>query len=205
MNGGTYNALLNTTSKRTAAVAARLSILSYVAMGVVTATSGVHYLNTQVDIPVVLNIIALLFSFALLAIVGIPENSRVAIAILCYCSVVRTSGLFMVVVVIFANLLGDPSVLMYFALYFIVVALVMFVMFERVTMLRCILALMKKTAPSQYAKETAAEYFRTQKTHPRWNTLELAEVGRSLEPLRVSAALRSSSSANDRTSPSSTK
>ncbi|ETI55961.1 hypothetical protein F443_01409 [Phytophthora nicotianae P1569] len=73
-------------------------------------------------------------------------------------------GLVMVVVAIFANLLGDPSVLMYFALYFIVVALVMFIMFERVTILRCLLALMKKTAPSQYAKETAVNYFRTRDT-----------------------------------------
>eukprot|EP00644_Phytophthora_capsici_P013304 jgi/Phyca11/532512/estExt2_fgenesh1_pg.C_PHYCAscaffold_50280 len=406
LNGGTYNALLNTTSKRAAAVAACLSILSYVATGVVSATSGVHYLNTQVDIPIVLCIIALLLAFALLAVVGIAENSRVALVIFLHhilvlsilvvscavygiknphifrdnmsadfpevdfagsmlngnaftavffgfgaamlgitgfesssnyveeqapgvfrktlrnmwalasgfnvclgvgilavlplggddgiyasadallskaaevalgswfstwvsvdafivlsgsvltsyvgiCGLVRrlatdrvlpsflaktnktrgtnhyiiavyfllssslvlvldadtkimngvytyaflglmalfasaamllkakrpemprdviapwsvlVGGLLMVVVAIFANLLGDPSVLMYFALYFIVVALVMFVMFERVTMLRCILALMKKTVPSQYAKETAAEYFRTRDT-----------------------------------------
>ncbi|ETK95752.1 hypothetical protein L915_01349, partial [Phytophthora nicotianae] len=81
MNGGTYNALLNTTSKRAAAVAACLSILSYVATGVVSATSGVHYLDTQVDIPIVACTIALLFAFALLALVGIAENSRVALVI----------------------------------------------------------------------------------------------------------------------------
>ncbi|POM61012.1 hypothetical protein PHPALM_30043, partial [Phytophthora palmivora] len=81
MNGGTYNALLNTTSKRAAAVAACLSILSYVATGVVSATSGVHYLDTQVDIPIVFCTIALLFAFALLAFVGIAENSRVALVI----------------------------------------------------------------------------------------------------------------------------
>ncbi|KAF4045970.1 Amino acid permease [Phytophthora infestans] len=40
-------------------------------------------------------------------------------------------GLIMVVVAIFANLLGDPSVLMYFALYFISVALVMFIIYFR--------------------------------------------------------------------------
>ncbi|ETN15300.1 hypothetical protein PPTG_06587 [Phytophthora nicotianae INRA-310] len=406
MNGGTYNALLNTTSKRAAAVAACLSILSYVATGVVSATSGVHYLDTQVDIPIVACTIALLFAFALLALVGIAENSRVALVIFLHhivvlsilvvscavhgiknpdifrdnmnadfpevdfagtmldgnaftavffgfgaamlgitgfesssnyveeqapgvfrktlrnmwalasffnvclgvgilavlplggdggiyaskdallskaaevalgswfstwvsvdafivlsgsvltsyvgiCGLVRrlatdrvlpsflaktnqlrgtnhyiiaaffllsaslvlilnadstimngvytyaflglmalfasaamllkakrpeiprdviapwstlVLGLIMVVVAIFANLLGDPSVLMYFALYFIVVALVMFIMFERVTILRCLLALMKKTAPSQYAKETAVNYFRTRDT-----------------------------------------
>ncbi|RLN49956.1 hypothetical protein BBJ28_00019982, partial [Nothophytophthora sp. Chile5] len=78
MNGGTYNALLNTTSKRTAAVAACLSILSYVATGVVSATSGVRYLDNQVSIPIVGCTIILLGAFALLAIVGISESSRVA-------------------------------------------------------------------------------------------------------------------------------
>ncbi|KAE8968848.1 hypothetical protein PR003_g27699 [Phytophthora rubi] len=81
MNGGTYNALLNTTSKRTAAVAACLSILSYVATGVVSATSGVRYLNTQIDIPIITSIIALLGAFAVLAFVGISESSRVAVFI----------------------------------------------------------------------------------------------------------------------------
>ncbi|KAE9077709.1 hypothetical protein PF010_g23408 [Phytophthora fragariae] len=406
MNGGTYNALLNTTSKRAAAVAACLGILSYVATGVVSATSGVHYLDTQVDIPVVVCTIALLFAFAVLALVGIAENSRVALIIFLHhivvlsvlvvscavygiknphifrdnmnadypevdfagsmldgnaftavffgfgaamlgitgfesssnyveeqapgvfrktlrnmwalasvfnvslgigilavlplggddgiyasadallsktaevslgswfetwvsidafvvltgsvltsyvgiCGLVRrlstdrvlpsflaktnalrgtnhyiigcyfllssslvlilnvdstimngvytyaflglmalfasagmllkakrpeiprdvsapwtvlVLGFVMVVAAIFANLLGDPSVLMYFALYFIVVAFVMFVMFERVTILRCILALMKKTAPSKYAKDAAVNYLRTRDT-----------------------------------------
>ncbi|KAF4316228.1 hypothetical protein G195_010337 [Phytophthora kernoviae 00238/432] len=81
MNGGTYNALLNTTSKRAAAVAACLSILSYVATGVVSATSGVSYLATQVDIPIVGCTVVLLFVFALLATLGITDNSRVALAI----------------------------------------------------------------------------------------------------------------------------
>ncbi|POM66797.1 Transmembrane protein [Phytophthora palmivora] len=81
MNGGTYNALLNTTSKRTAAVAACLSILSYIATGVVSATSGVHYLNIQVEIPIVGSIIILLGAFAVLSFIGIAESSRVAVAI----------------------------------------------------------------------------------------------------------------------------
>ncbi|KAG7399378.1 hypothetical protein PHYBOEH_009043 [Phytophthora boehmeriae] len=81
MNGGTYNALLNTTSKRTAAVAACLSILSYIATGVVSATSGVRYLNNQIDIPIVGCTIILLGAFALLALLGITESSRVAVFI----------------------------------------------------------------------------------------------------------------------------
>lgn len=81
LNGGTYNALLNTTSKRTAAVAACLSILSYVATGVVSATSGVRYLKNLVDIPLVGSTIILLAAFAVLAVIGITESSRVAVAI----------------------------------------------------------------------------------------------------------------------------
>ncbi|EGZ14189.1 hypothetical protein PHYSODRAFT_335855 [Phytophthora sojae] len=357
MNGGTYNALLNTTSKRTAAVAACLSILSYVATGVVSATSGVKYLNTQIDIPIVTSIIVLLGAFAVLAFIGISESSRVAVFIFlhhiivlsilfvscviygvqnthifsdnmktelpevdfagsmldgnvftsiffgfsasmlgitgfesssnyveeqqpgvfrktlrnmwalvtffnlglgvgilavlprrgavltsyvgivglverlsndrvlpaflakknklrgtshniiglyfvlsaslvlilntdsicpmytyaflglmatfsCACMLLKGKrseiprdihapwaavivGFILVVVAIFANLLGDPSVLMYFAIYFIVVMFVMFVMFERVTILRCILVMMKKMAPSRYGKAAA--------------------------------------------------
>ncbi|KAE8992977.1 hypothetical protein PR002_g20379 [Phytophthora rubi] len=81
LNGGTYNALLNTTSKRTAAVAACLSILSYVATGVVSATSGVHYLNNQEEIPTVSCTIILLGAFALLSALGTAESSRVAVVI----------------------------------------------------------------------------------------------------------------------------
>ncbi|KAL7684173.1 putative amino acid/polyamine transporter I [Plasmopara halstedii] len=81
MNGGTYNALLNTTSKRTAAVAACLSILSYVATGVVSATSGVRYLNNLIDIPIVGSTIILLGAFAALTVIGITESSRVAVVI----------------------------------------------------------------------------------------------------------------------------
>ncbi|KAI9909928.1 hypothetical protein PsorP6_010373 [Peronosclerospora sorghi] len=40
LNGGTYYALLNTTYKRTAAVAACLSILSYVSTAVASTTTG---------------------------------------------------------------------------------------------------------------------------------------------------------------------
>ncbi|KAI9909739.1 hypothetical protein PsorP6_010215 [Peronosclerospora sorghi] len=53
LNSGTYNALLNTTSNRTAAVAAWLSILSYVATAVASTTTGVRYLNNQVTVPIV--------------------------------------------------------------------------------------------------------------------------------------------------------
>ncbi|TYZ66064.1 hypothetical protein PybrP1_006106 [[Pythium] brassicae (nom. inval.)] len=81
LNGGSYNGLLNTTSKRTASIAACLGILSYVATGVVSATSGVHYLAKQVDLPIVASVVALLLAFALIAFLGITESSRVALVI----------------------------------------------------------------------------------------------------------------------------
>lgn len=46
LNGGTYNALLNTSTKYLASMAAGLSILSYLATAVVSATSAVNYLQT---------------------------------------------------------------------------------------------------------------------------------------------------------------
>ncbi|RLN37365.1 hypothetical protein BBJ28_00019733 [Nothophytophthora sp. Chile5] len=90
MNGGTYNALLNTTSKRAAAVAACLGILSYLATGVVSASSGVRYLNNQVNVPIVGCTVALLFAFALLALVGVAESSRVALVIFVHHIIVLT-------------------------------------------------------------------------------------------------------------------
>jgi amino acid transporter len=81
MNGGTYNALLNTTSKRTAAFAATLSILAYIATGVVSATSGISYISNVVEMPLVGCTIALLLVFAVLNVVGISESSRVALVI----------------------------------------------------------------------------------------------------------------------------
>ncbi|KAI9992687.1 hypothetical protein PInf_014554 [Phytophthora infestans] len=81
LNGGSYNVLLNTTSKRTAAVAATLGIISYLATGVVSGTSALRYLDTQVDVSVVPGTVALLFVFAMLSIIGIAESATVALII----------------------------------------------------------------------------------------------------------------------------
>ncbi|KAL3670116.1 hypothetical protein V7S43_004432 [Phytophthora oleae] len=81
LNGGSYNVLLNTTSKRTAAVAATLGIISYLATGVVSGTSALRYLDTQVDVSVVPGTVALLFVFAMLSIIGIAESATVALVI----------------------------------------------------------------------------------------------------------------------------
>ena len=45
----------------------------------------------------------------------------------------------LIIIAFFGTLLGDPTVLMYFALYFIAVACVVFTMLERIFVLRVIL------------------------------------------------------------------
>lgn len=81
LNGGSYNVLLNTTTKRMASFAASLAILSYLATGVVSATSACTYLSTQVPtLPLVPGTIVLLGIFAMLCCIGIAESSVVALA-----------------------------------------------------------------------------------------------------------------------------
>jgi amino acid transporter len=47
LNGGAYNALLNTTSKRWASLAACLTVLSYMATAVISASEAMHYVQSQ--------------------------------------------------------------------------------------------------------------------------------------------------------------
>ncbi len=82
LNGGTYTVLLNTTSKRTAAGAAVLTLLSYVATAVISAGEAMHYAHYLISgLPVFWATIGLLAVFALLNVVGISESAVVAIAI----------------------------------------------------------------------------------------------------------------------------
>ncbi len=82
LNGGAYNILLNTTSKSNASVAACLTILSYMATAVISASEAMHYLHNLVEgIPVFLSTIIVLAFFMFLMIGGIKESSKVAIAI----------------------------------------------------------------------------------------------------------------------------
>ncbi|KAF0700679.1 Aste57867_8857 [Aphanomyces stellatus] len=82
LNGGSYNLLLNTTSKRVASFAACLSILCYTATAVVSASTACYYLQVTVpDVHVVGLTIALLAFFAMLMLIGINESSVVATAI----------------------------------------------------------------------------------------------------------------------------
>lgn len=98
LNGGAYNALLNTTSKRISSIAASLTLLSYMATAVISANEAIHYLfhlepihhylmetlnlsEYQYNNVVILATVFLLAIFAGLAIMGIKESSKVAIAI----------------------------------------------------------------------------------------------------------------------------
>ncbi|GAB9475990.1 Transmembrane protein [Globisporangium polare] len=85
LNGGSYNVLLNTTSKRFAAFGAALGIISYLATGVVSGTSAINYLGTQVSgLATVPWTILLLFLFAVLNLIGIAESAVVALVIFCF-------------------------------------------------------------------------------------------------------------------------
>lgn len=79
LNGGAYNALLNTTSKSMASLAATLTILSYMATAVISASEAMHYVHELwTKWPVIWATIALLMLFMGVTILGIGESSRVA-------------------------------------------------------------------------------------------------------------------------------
>ncbi|MCA9289625.1 MAG: APC family permease [Phycisphaerales bacterium] len=82
LNGGAYNALLNTTSKFRASLAACLTILSYMATAVISASEAMRYAQAVVpQVPLTAATIGLLGVFMLLTILGITESARVAIVI----------------------------------------------------------------------------------------------------------------------------
>ena len=82
LNGGAYNALLNTTSKGRASLAACLTILSYMATAVISANEAIHYLHSLWStIPLMQATVFLLFLFMILTILGISESATVALFI----------------------------------------------------------------------------------------------------------------------------
>lgn len=82
LNGGAYNALLNTTSKSVASFAATLTLLSYMATAVISANEAIHYLHHLIPaIPIIIATIILLGFFAALTIGGVSESAKVAIGI----------------------------------------------------------------------------------------------------------------------------
>ncbi len=82
LNGGTYNCLLNSTSKFAAALAACMTILSYIATAVISSKTAVEYLHSFFpSISVIEGTLCVLGLFAALAIIGITESAIVALAI----------------------------------------------------------------------------------------------------------------------------
>lgn len=95
LNGGAYNALLNTTSKSMASFAATLTLLSYMATAVISANEAIHYLHHLIPpLPIMITTFALLAVFATLVIGGISESAKVAVGIFIFhlASLVILSG-----------------------------------------------------------------------------------------------------------------
>jgi amino acid transporter len=105
LNGGAYNALLNTTSKFRASMAACLTILSYMATAVISGNEAMHYLHSMWGgLPVVPATIVLLGIFLALTIFGITESAIVAIVI--FLAHIATLLLLVVVGVIYVTTHG---------------------------------------------------------------------------------------------------
>lgn len=82
LNGGAYNVLLNTTSKSNASIAACITILSYMATAVISASEAMHYLHDIFSqIPLLPATALLITVFLLLVVMGISESSVVAVII----------------------------------------------------------------------------------------------------------------------------
>jgi amino acid transporter len=82
LNGGAYNVLLNSSTKRIASVAAMLTILSYMATAVISATEAMHYLHTLTSgIHIQLATVIVLVAFTAITLMGIGESAIVAVVI----------------------------------------------------------------------------------------------------------------------------
>ena len=109
LNGGAYNILLNTTSKSNAAVAACLTILSYMATAVLSANEAMHYLQTLFShLPVITATLILLAFFLGLTLLGITESSKVAVVIFIFHII---SLAVLIVTSVFYIFMNDVSVL----------------------------------------------------------------------------------------------
>ena len=82
LNGGAYNVLLNSSSKSNASLAATLTILSYMATAVISASEGMHYLHHIFPVfDVNWATFFLLLLFLGLTILGFSESAVVAFVI----------------------------------------------------------------------------------------------------------------------------
>ena len=129
INGGSYNALLNGTSKNVAATAGVLTILSYVATAVISAKSGIDYLFTIIkplsvsftENPSLATLfifggtVLVLAFFAILTINGVKDSANVAMVIFGFHIV--TLSIFVILGIIYLNnqggidyILSDKSI-----------------------------------------------------------------------------------------------
>ncbi len=105
LNGGAYNVLLNTSSKRMASIAAILTVLSYMATAVISASEAMHYLHHIFDaISIPIATVIVLLAFTILAIIGIGESAKVAVGIFIFHLISLT--LLVVTSVLFISLNG---------------------------------------------------------------------------------------------------
>ncbi len=82
LNGGAYNVLLNCTTKLIASIAACLTLVSYIATAVVSASSAIAYGdNLWSGLNPAWGVIALLGFFCLLTLFGLKESANVALVI----------------------------------------------------------------------------------------------------------------------------
>ncbi len=116
LNGGAYNALLNTTSKFRASMAACLTILSYLATAVISGSEAVHYGTSAItmltgihysSLSIFLLTAGLMAIFALLTIRGIQESSTVALGIFIFHLSTLTLLLIVGIVWVLPQYLGD--------------------------------------------------------------------------------------------------
>ncbi len=108
LNGGTYTVLLNTTSKRVAAGAACLTLLSYLATAVISASEAMHYAHNLIAaLPVTAATIMVLAMFAILTIVGVGESAVIAMVIF----FLHIGTLTLLVITGATRVIEDPSLL----------------------------------------------------------------------------------------------
>lgn len=82
LNGGAYNVLLNTTTKSRAALAACLTLLSYIATAVISGSEAMNYAAELLPtINVFWATVILLGGFAVLNVMGISDSASVALGI----------------------------------------------------------------------------------------------------------------------------
>lgn len=107
LNGGAYNVLLNTTTKGRAALAACLTLLSYIATAVISSSEAMSYAAEMVPgLPIIWATVVLLGAFALLNIMGISDSASVALAIFAF----HIFTLIALVAVGAGALIADPSI-----------------------------------------------------------------------------------------------